>query len=173
MCDGAKGAAGATGASGTAGQSSTTFFETAEFSTGPVAAPTVPGIFFIPGLNQTVSVPSSAVVHIDSTGGVQTQTTTVPGFSVLDVLLFVDGVSQPGGWRRLTSANATTADRAIAHWSIAQSVTLAAGNHTIAVTAGQVGAVGGGSIAGSAAATVGGVSTSPLNRTLTVTILKQ
>jgi Collagen triple helix repeat (20 copies) len=173
VCDGATGATGPTGPSGTAGQSSVTFLESAAFTASPVAAPTVPPIFFVTGLNQTISVPAGAAVHIQSTGGVQTQSTTVPGFSVLDVLLFVDGVSQPGGWIRLTAANVTTADKAIARWNIARSFTLAAGSHTIAVAVGQAGAAGGGSIVGSAAATVGGVNPSPLQGTLTITILKQ
>ena len=176
VCDGATGATGATGPTGpagTAGQSSATFLETSAFTASPVAAPTVPPLFYVTGLYQTISVPSGAAVHIESTGGVQTQSATVPGFSVLDVLLFVDGVSQPGGWTRLTAANVTIADKASARWHFAQSVTLAAGTHTIGVAVGQAGAAGGGSIAGSVAATVGGVNPSPLQGTLTVTILKQ
>src|ERR1035437_3594790 len=176
VCDGATGATGATGPTGpagTAGESSATFLETSAFTASPVAAPTVPPLFYVTGLYQTISVPSGAAVHIESTGGVQTQSATVPGFSVLDVLLFVDGVSQPGGWTRLTAANVTLADKASARWHFAQSVTLAAGTHTIGVAVGQAGAAGGGSIAGSVAATVGGVNPSPLQGTLTVTILKQ
>jgi hypothetical protein len=162
---GPTGLAGPAGPAGTTGQASTTFFGDQAQTSGAFKV--------VHGLDQLVTVPGNAVVHIESTGGIQTQATTLGGFSVTDVYLYIDSVTpgalafQNGSWRRLTATNATTVDQARVYWDIDQSITLTAGTHEIAIFCDQA------SVTGGSAANVGGVAGSILQATLTVTFLKQ
>jgi hypothetical protein len=164
---GAQGPSGATGAAGTTGQASTTFNTTAAVTSS------TPGLVFVAGLDQTITVPAGAIVQVSSTGGIQTQATTAGGFSVTDVYLYIDSVTpgaltfQPGSWRRLTAINATTANQANAYWTIDQTIPLSPGAHRFSILCDQA------SVVGNSNATVGGLVGSILQGTLTVTFLKQ
>jgi hypothetical protein len=150
-------------ATGPIGQSGTTTFGTAQIG---VTSSTI-NFTIIPGLTQTINVPTNCDVHIQSDGGIQTTVTgNASGVSRADIALFIDGqIVGDGGWRRITAANTggVTASM-IANWNLALAASLAAGQHTIEVrTKYDAGAT----------AIVSGDTTSPLQGQLTVTIIKR
>lgn len=125
----------------------------------------------VPGLSQTITVPSNSFVFISTDGGVITTSTAATGFSIVDIALFIDGtISANGGFRRLTASNTTGLTGDIENWSFAIKTELTAGSHTI-----QVGAsVGGGAaITGNSPATVSGDGNSILQGTLNILILNK
>lgn len=155
---GNQGAPGTNGAPGTAGQNGTTAFGTGSVSVGGTG-------LAIPGLTQTVVVPTNCVVFVTTDGGITTQSTTSTGYSIIQVFLQIDGVSPAaGGYAYVTVLNSAGLTGAAGQWSLSQAITLSAGSHTLAVYASNV---------GGSAATVSGNSTSALQGELTVLFLNK
>jgi hypothetical protein len=87
----------------------------------------------IPGLQQVITVPDNAAVHVSTNGGIQC-TAVGTAYSVVDVAIFVDGIaSNQGGVRRVVAANSAAVGQMISSWSMARSYNLAPGNHTVEV----------------------------------------
>lgn len=132
---GATGQTGQTGATGPAGPKGTTGQNLYEiYGTGQL---TVTSAFtsyvVIPGLQQVITVPDNAAVHISTNGGIQC-TAVGSAYSVVDVAIFVDGIaSNQGGVRRVVAANSAAVGQMIATWSIARSYNLTPGSHTVEV----------------------------------------
>jgi hypothetical protein len=165
---GAKGATGAVGPTGAAGASGTTGQDVlAAFGTGSVQIATTAAYTQIPGLTQTVVVPSNAKVLVSTYGGVLCNSTTSTGSSLIGVQVFVDGaLPANGGFNYVNPTNNATSTTTIDQWAITTAlVGLSPGTHTITVMA------GGGGIGSSA--TVSGDGTSTLQGELDVVLLKQ
>lgn len=159
---GANGATGATGASGTTGQAITEVYGSGQL----VVTTSTTTYTLIPGLTQTIVVPSNCKVYVSSTGGMQSTGATSTTYSVVDVGLFCDGVvSTTGGQRRIAIANTSSLAQLISNWSLIQTYTLAAGSHTFEVKA-MSGAPG------SSSTNVSSSSAPQLQGVLTVTIIK-
>ncbi|MEO8459329.1 MAG: hypothetical protein ABI451_02270 [Dokdonella sp.] len=119
----------------------------------------------IPGLTQTINIPTGAIAYVHTDGGVQSTGATSSTFSVVDIGIFVDGVvSSSGGQRRLSIANTTALAQLIANWSIDRAYALSAGSHTF-----EVKAVSG--AAGSSTANVSSGSAAQLKGVLSVTLI--
>lgn len=160
---GAAGSAGPTGPAGTAGQSITEVYGSAQVVVGSATTSAV----LIPGLTTTVNVPANSVVHVHTDGGVQSTGATSTTYSVVDVILYVDGVATTtGGQRRVAIANTSSLAQLIGNWSFDHTYTLAPGAHTF-----EVKAVGG--VAGSSNANVSSGSAPQLRGVLSVQILNQ
>ncbi|HTF05872.1 MAG TPA: hypothetical protein VK826_17710 [Bacteroidia bacterium] len=160
---GPAGPTGATGASGTTGQNITEVYGTSQLQVS--TATTTPTL--IPGLTQTVTVPSNCLVHVHTDGGVQSTGATSATYSVVDIILYVDGVAvTTAGQRRISIANTSSLAQLIANWSIDHTFTLSPGSHTF-----EVRAVSG--AAGSSVANVSSGSAPQLQGVLSVEILKQ
>jgi hypothetical protein len=159
---GANGVAGATGPSGTTGQGVTEVYGSSQL----VVTSSTTTYTLIPGLTQTISVPANCRVYVSTTGGIQSTGATSATYSVVDVGLFCDGiVSTTGGQRRISIANTSSLAQLIGNWSLTQTYSLSAGNHTF-----EVKAVSG--AAGSANANVSSGSAPQLQGVLTVTIIR-
>ncbi len=158
--DGADGATGATGPSGVTGQSVTDAYGTAQ-----IVPPISASFSLIPGLTQTVTVPSNCYVVVSTDGGVQCSLTGA-NFAVVDIAIHVDGVASPaGGRRRIVAANTSSLGQVITNWSMTKTYSLTAGAHTI-----EVGVQDDGS--GSANANVSSGTDPRLQGTLTVMFIK-
>jgi hypothetical protein len=166
--EGLLGATGPQGLQGTQGIPGTTgqgIFR-AVSNTGITITPATTVFTAIPGLSVGVNVPAGGIVMMSTFGGAQTSSAVAGGFSVIDVVLFVDNVVIPtAGWQRLYINNSTTLTEQIGYWSIMAAPALAPGNHTISVRS------AGRNIGSNA--TVGGDSSTVLQGELIVTILKQ
>jgi hypothetical protein len=124
------------------------------------------GFTIVPGLSQTITVPSNSVLYVSTDGGFQTQTAATTGWSRVDIAIFIDGaVATNGGNRRIYAANTQGVTGITQTWSMAQSMTLAAGSHTIDVRTQLVD--------GTAPALVSGNSASPLRGEMTIVVVKQ
>jgi len=136
----------------------TTVFGTASLT------PTTGTFTLVPGLTQTVNVPANGVVYISTDGGILVNSATANAFSVVDVALFVDGTfTHDGAFRRLQATNVQGLG-GLTNWSMALSLLLSPGTHTILVAA----SLNPGS---SASATVSGNNTSVLQGELTIMII--
>lgn len=113
------------------GQSATTVY-----GTGQLVVNSSTTIYtLIPGLSQTINVPSNSVLLVSTDGGIQSTGTSANSFSVVDLGIFVDGVlSTSAGQRRITILNGTGLSM-IGNWSMTVTRELAAGNHTFEVRA--------------------------------------
>lgn len=159
---GPTGVAGPTGAAGTTGQSITEVYGTGQVSVGAATTSAV----LIPGLTTTVTVPSNAVVRVHTDGGMQSTGATSTTYSVVDVILYVDGVATTtGGQRRIAIANTTSLAQLIGNWSFDHTYTLSPGSHTF-----EVKAVGG--VAGSSSANVSSGTAGQLRGVLSVEIIR-
>jgi hypothetical protein len=144
------------------GQNATTGFGTASVTISPTT-----GFTDLPGLSQSLTVPSNAVVNVSADGGVETTSNATTGYSVVDVALAIDGVlTADGGYKRITAANTTGLVQMFAYFGMSQAISLTPGAHTIKVVAAGTGG-------GSSSALVSGDSNSVLQGELTVTILKK
>jgi len=122
----------------------------------------------------STAIPAHGVVIVTTTGGMQSQSSAVNGYSVVDVALLIDdSTPQVNGDSVANSTRVTAINPAagmtlgFARWSISYSLTLPAGNHTFGVAAAIVnGAIGAGAV-------VGGPAGSVLQGQLTVVVLKQ
>ena len=93
------------------------------------------GFVNIPGLSTTFAVPSQSVLYVETNGGVQTSSTSSPGYSAVDVALFIDGSFAGTPAFRVIIAAPQVTFPGIANWSFAVPSTLAPGTHTIDVRA--------------------------------------
>jgi hypothetical protein len=127
---GLQGPQGATGATGPAGPAGTTGQDaTAAYGSAGLTAPAA--FTVIPGLTKAVTVPTNAVVYVSTDGGI---IGSASASGSVDIQMFVDGVALgPPSFRRF---NLGTSE--IANWSMANTLTLSAGPHTVDVRAGQV-----------------------------------
>jgi hypothetical protein len=145
------------------GQSASTAFGNASLTVTLTMPPTI-----IPGLSQTITVPSNAIVYVATDGGMQTTSSIASGFTIIDMIIYVDGsIVSNGGYQRLTAVNNAGITSATESWSMSQVILLSAGSHTIQIMASGV------NFLGNANATVSGNNTSPLQGELNVIILKQ
>jgi hypothetical protein len=145
----------------TTGQDATSVFGSNPLTVTPAASPTL-----IPGLTQTVNVPTNSRVFIATDGGIQSSSSNASGFALVDVSIVIDGVATSnGGLRRVACADTPAFPLMVCAWSMSLAQPLAAGSHTVAVFAQGTG-VG-------TNATVSGNSSSVLQGELTVLVLKQ
>jgi hypothetical protein len=156
---GATGHTGPTGVTGTAGQSGTTVYGTSALILNQNS-----GLTLMPGLTQTINVPSGGVVYVATDGGLTNTSATNDAFSYQDVTVTVDGVPESQGLFRAVLCNNVTSGNAVCDWSLSAVLSsVSAGEHTIGVAA-----EGGGSGTG---ASLSGNSSSVNQGELTVLIL--
>lgn len=121
-------------------------------------------VTLIPGMTQTITVPSGYSLYAYTFGGVQTQSAANTGYSIVDIVLTIDGnLPANGGYQRLILANSTGITKMIQNWSIGQTLLLNPGTHTIAVKSLCV---------KGSPATVSSDNTGVLQGLLTLTLLK-
>lgn len=159
---GIQGPTGPTGTGGgTAGQNIFSAYSTSTLSLATASIWTQ-----VPGLTQTINVPTGCQVYLSTDGGFQTTSALANGFSTLDVGIFIDGVLSPnGGLRRVSAVNGGTGSlgNVIANWAMNIAPVLTAGNHTITV---QVRGVNGSPM------NVAGDNTTVVHSTLNAVIIK-
>lgn len=151
------------GSGGTTGQDIYEVYGTAQIAvTSAMTSYTL-----IPGLTQTITIPSNCEVYVHTDGGIQC-TATGSAYSIVDVAIFVDGtVSSQAGVRRVVAANTTGLAQVIENWSMGKTYTLTPGSHTFAVkTLYPTGT-------GASTANVSSGSAPQLQGVLTVTILNK
>jgi hypothetical protein len=159
---GATGATGPTGAAGTTGQDVITVYSTGGVVIGPATPFTL-----VPGLTTTVNVPANTKVSISSYGAVQTTSGSFSGFSIVDVVLMVDGVILPSGaYHRVIAANTPGLISMFQYWAFTTAPVISAGSHTFTVMAAGTGG-------SSVNATVAGDTNSVLQGELTLVFVKQ
>jgi len=146
---------------GSFGNNVTTVYGTAALTVSPATSSTP-----IPGLTQTIIVPSNSILYIGTEGGVQTTNSSTTGFSFVDVDVFIDGTSIPdGGRRRIAVLNNGGITGILVYWSLSFSTVLSPGSHTIHVSSQGVG-IGSNAI-------VSGNTSSHLQGQLTIAVIKQ
>lgn len=87
----------------------------------------------VPGLTQTLTVPTNCSVYVVTTGGIGNTNGTNYSFTA-DFAIFVDGVGlTQGGYGRVNTFNPATTNAAFTNttWSISTILNLSAGSHTI------------------------------------------
>jgi hypothetical protein len=121
---------------GTAGQSAQTSFGTSSLDLSPSSSSRT----LIPGLEQTVQVPDGGLLFVSTDGGLATLSTSAEGFSVVDVVLLVDG-SEPSNafFRRIVCANNGGRQQMICNWDFGGTLQLSPGQHTLQVVANNPG----------------------------------
>jgi hypothetical protein len=120
----------------------------------------------VPGLTQTINVPTGCQVYLSTDGGFQTTSALANGYSTLDVGIFIDGILSPnGGLRRVSAVNGGTGSlgNVISNWAMNIAPILTAGSHTITV---QVRGVNGSPM------NVAGDNTTVVHSTLNAVIIK-
>jgi hypothetical protein len=132
----------------------------------------------VPGLTATLNVPANSEVYVSTDGGLAPSAGTNGISSVVDIVLTVDGVVVANGaFQRVIATNTavtngpTTTIVGFRYWSMAQSVGLAAGTHTIAVAAAL--APAGGTAFSANPATVSGNNSSVLQGQSNILIIKK
>ena len=157
---------GPAGTPGTAGTTGQDIFEV--YGSGQLLVSAATTTYtLIPGLSQTINVPSGCKVYAYTTGGMQLQVTTSTAYAAVGMALYVDGViATPGGQQLVTVVNTSGVGYNLGFWSFGKTFSLAAGNHTFSVRAAS---------ADPGSATIGLSSgTAPqIQGTLTVMIVKQ
>ncbi len=136
------------------------------FGTSAIVINTTPVVWFlVPGLTQTINVPSGFTAFISTDGGVAGSGTLANQYSIVDIAIFIDGAynAPGGGYKRLVAANTDFLTQMITNWDVSLTAPLAAGIHTIDVKAIYSGALG---------CTVSGDATSVLQGQLTVMLIK-
>jgi hypothetical protein len=148
---------------GTTGQNSTAYPST----NGITVTPTT-GFTYIPGYPVTITVPSNCNVFISGDCGVQTTAGTGSGYSIIDVVLLIDGAFLTDAcYQRVCVNNTAVITGLMQYASMSQGLTLTPGNHTIGFAAAGVGAGFGSN------ASVGGNTSSVLQAEITVTYIKK
>lgn len=127
---GPTGPTGDTGLSGTTGQTSITVYGT---STLQVTAGTT--LFtLIPGLTQTIEVPSDCIVQIQTYGGFNSNSTSSTAVNSIEFGIFIDGsLNTEGGYARYFGVGNSTPANNQVNWSLGLSLVLTPGSHTIDV----------------------------------------
>lgn len=146
----------------TIGQTATSYFSTAGITLAAGSALT-----YITGYPVNITVPANYSVLLSGDVGVQTTSGLANGYSVVDVVLIVDGVVlTDGGYQRLTVSNNGGLGGHMMYASFSQAfASLSAGVHTIGIAALNQ--------PGSANAVIGGNNTSVLQAELTATMIKE
>jgi hypothetical protein len=145
------------GVGNTTGQLAASTYGTATVSPGAAFA-------LVPGLSQTITVPSNSRVIIATDGGIQTSSAATTGVSRVDIAIVVDGSIVPnGGYRRVIAANTDGNTSTIAYWAQQVTVELPAGNHTVTVQS---------ALQSGSSAAVSGNNTSVMQGVLNVTVIK-
>jgi hypothetical protein len=158
---GATGPAGPTGATGTTGQD---IFDT--YSTTSVTIASNTGFTLIPGLSLNVNIPANNTkVYISTYGGVSTTSLAAAGYSIVDVVLAIDGFFTANGcYTRVIAANNTGLTSQAQYWAFSTYQPLPAGPHNFAIfAAGNTGT--------SSPATAGGDTNSTNQGELTVVLI--
>ena len=160
--DGVDGSDGAAGPAGTTGQNATTVFGTSSLTMAnshPVTE--------IPGLTQTVTVPSGAKTYVATDGGLMVVGTTSGAHVTNDIFVEVDGNAPANGfYRRVQCVNNISGTAANCGWSLQGAMTLTPGSHTIRVVGSAPTSSGNSSI-------VSGANNSVNQGSLTVAFIKQ
>lgn len=145
----------------TSGQSSTSYFTNAA-----TAINTNTTLTYLSGYPVNIDAPTNTTTLITCDVGVLNNGNGANAFSMVDIVLIVDGaVLTNGGYQRVMPANNGNTGGTIDYASFSQSIELTPGTHTIGLAAAGTG-VGNN-------ATVGGDNTSVLQGEVTVTILKK
>lgn len=133
---GPAGAAGATGPQGAQGPAGTTGQMAASvYGTGQVTMlGSTTSYVLVPGLTQTITVPTNSMVFVSTNGGVQTVGTGT-AYGVVDFAIHVDGVANPNAKQLVVSANTSGLGNMLDNWSFGTVLNLSAGSHTIDVRA--------------------------------------
>lgn len=119
----------------------------------------------IPGLTQTITVPTDCYVVVTTDGGVQCASAGA-NYAVVDIAIHADGVaSTVGGQRRVVAANTSSLGQVVTNWSMTKTYSLSAGTHTFDVRVKDDGS-------GSSNANVSSGSDPRLRGTLQVMIIK-
>lgn len=121
----------------------------------------------IPGLSLTVGPHNGyAFVYFSTTGGIQVNSSTPTGFTIVDIAIFVDGVMVPNaGYRRYIVSNNSVLVSQIGNWSFSDVLFLETPSHVIDVRAAVVSPANSGAI-------VSGGSGSAMQATLSVAVLR-
>ena len=88
-----------------------------------------------PGMTQTVTVPANSLVLISAGGTITCDSASDNGYSVVNVDVLVDAQLVPGLGSGVDPANTPGLHFRFQPWSIAGTVPLSAGQHTISVRA--------------------------------------
>lgn len=154
---GVPGATGPAGPAGTTGQYASTSLGSGQLT----LLATTTTYTVVPGLTQTITVPSGAMVFVSTNGGVQTVGTGT-AYGIADFAIHVDGTVS-NAKQLVVSANTTGLGNMLDNWSFSTALNLSAGTHTIDLRAKD----------GNGTADINVSGTDPLIRgTLTVLILK-
>jgi hypothetical protein len=133
---GANGTVGATGPTGPAGLYNNTYFNQ---GTGSITPPAFPTFQVIPGLTQTVTVTTNAIIYIYTDGGIQTQSAVATGNSTVDIAIHQNGAlvisGTGGGFKRVTVNNTSSLVSQIGYWSSGVYVAVTPGTYTFDVRA--------------------------------------
>ncbi|HEY4800172.1 MAG TPA: hypothetical protein VII99_13915 [Bacteroidia bacterium] len=182
---GATGATGSTGLAGVTGSTGPTGATGATGATGPTgpswityqdnqtAGVTVTSTTFspLPGLSRTITLSSPAKLFITTDGGIQTTSISTSGYSLVDVVINLNGAWMPdGGFKRLTAVNNGGVTGSFEFWDMGVYAattsgvyTLPAGTYTIDVEA---------RLQGGSNATVGGDNTTVLQGVMQIMIIQ-
>ncbi|HLU86944.1 MAG TPA: hypothetical protein VKZ44_04250 [Taishania sp.] len=139
---GPQGPVGDTGPAGTTGQAANTVFSTSQL----VLTASVTNYTLIPGLTQTITVPSGAKVYVSTNGGFQNSATGT-SYASGDFAIFVDGIAS-AIQSRVVAANTQGLGQIITHWNMSGVLSLTPGSHTIQVRAKDAGGTADGNVAG-------------------------
>ncbi|MCX7556883.1 hypothetical protein OS187_08625 [Xanthomonadaceae bacterium JHOS43] len=120
---------GPTGPAGTTGQFGNTVLSTGQL----VLTAATNSYTLIPGLTQTISVPTNAKVFVSTDGGLQNASNGTT-YGVADIAIFLDG-SASTIQRQVVVSNTPALGQIISQWSLSGVFELAPGTHTIQVRA--------------------------------------
>jgi Collagen triple helix repeat (20 copies) len=140
---------------------------TSVYGTMVLAVSASTGSTLVPGLSQTISVPSDSVTYVATDGALHVSGTTTTDSAAVDVAVTIDGEQAPHALRRrIWCANQPGVAFGIpCHWSMSAALPLSQGSHTISVEA--KGSFGNAVVSGSS-------NTNPQNQgALTVMVLKK
>ena len=112
------------------GQDATTAYGTG----GLTVSRTAPTFTLVPGLTRTITVPANTfpVIVFSTDGGIRRNSTTFDGRSIVEVAVFIDGVSLSVRQHQITNDAIAPA---IVNWALSGSLLLAPGSHTVEVRA--------------------------------------
>lgn len=147
--NGATGAQGPIGPTGLTGVTGPTGPNWPSFQYNQTASITVNSTTFqaLPGLTATFTLATPSKVFVTTDGGFQTTSAAAFGYSLVDVVVVLDGtINAEGGFKRISACNSSAVAGNFAFWSMSCFATNTAGNyilpagtHTIEVQARRVG----------------------------------
>jgi hypothetical protein len=139
---GAQGPQGPAGPAGTTGQSANTVYSTGLLTLTQYTT----SYTLIPGMTQTVTVPSGAKVFIAANGAFQ-NVSAGSVYAAGDVAIYIDGA--PAMQRRIIASNTPALGAFMTQWALSGVFPLSAGSHTIQVRARDAGGTADGNLGGS------------------------